>query len=64
LTTSSDFERKDIFDFWGIDMQWPESLPELAARNYHLIVHQHLCKIVEPAGIERVFLRDSLNALA
>ena len=44
-------------------MEWPESLPELAIRNNYLIVHKHLCEIVEPADIERVFLRESLDAL-
>jgi hypothetical protein len=63
ITSCSDFEGKNVFPGWCIDMKRAKTLPQFAIRHDHFIVHQHLSKIVQPVSIEVVFLFDHLDAL-
>ena len=63
VTSCGDFESKNVFPGRCIDMQRAKTLPKLALRHDHFVVHQHLSQVVQPIGIEVVPLLDNLDTL-
>lgn len=63
VSSGSDFEGKNVFGGRRLDMKRAKAFPQLALRHDHLIIHQHLGKVVQPVRIEVMFLCDHLDAL-
>ena len=52
VSPGQDFESKDVFSCWNVDMEWPELFPQFAMRNENISLHDRLSQKIEPIVAE------------